>query len=107
MNIPPKSSEQVILIEIAKKLLIPLFGTVIFEKSYQDYVHDLEGAEAEHIGLGSMNTWHTSADLKIESCYLVQTFPNDAKEEVDPQNEDEESPDVVLSPMLSHLGNCI
>ena len=73
------NTEKEVLINIAKKVLVPLFGNVTFEKSYRA---SLRGTQipVEPIGFGSQKTWYGTPDLRIHSCVCVSTSGVDKDE---------------------------
>ena len=86
--------ERNVLIEIARSLLLPLFGNVTFEIDYRKHVKvDLEGAA--HIGLGSPVTWNGTADLRVYGDWHIITTAG-----VDDESEDEEEREEEVSEVV-------
>lgn len=67
------ASEKEVVINVAKKILIPLFGKVIFEHSYSSHIDGVEGADTDYLGFGSSDTWHGEPDLRVCGCDFVCT----------------------------------
>lgn len=44
--------EKEVAVKLAKKLFAPLFGEVIFELGYKDYVKDIEGMKTQRFDIG-------------------------------------------------------
>ena len=76
-----KMSEKHILVHLASKLLVPLFGKVTFESGYIPLVKGLEGMETSKIGIGSKYTLHGTPDLRLEGLLFVTTEDEDEEEE--------------------------
>ena len=68
------TKEKEYCLEFAKKILLPLFGEVIFEMGYADYIEGVQGATVEHLGLGSESTWHGVMGMRIRGCDFVTTI---------------------------------
>ena len=73
------NTEKEVLINIAKKVLVPLFGNVAFEKSYRASLWGTQ-IPAEPIGFGSQKTWYGTPDLRIHGCVCVSTSGVDKDE---------------------------
>ena len=96
------ATEGELVINLCRDVLIPLFGEVTLEKRYAKKItdNDLQGATAEHIGMGTKTTWHGTPDLRVKGCPLVTTtVPLVADEEMTEDMEDiENSPQSQASP---------
>ena len=90
------NTEKEVLINIGKKVLVPLFGNVAFEKSYRA---SLRGTQipAEPIGFGSQKTWYGTPDLRIHGCVCVSTSGVDKDEGESESDESDDSSDASLS----------
>ena len=73
LKLDNKTKEKEYCLEFAKTILIPLFGEVIFEMGYADYIKGVQGATLEHLGLGSESTWHGVTEMRIRGCDFVTT----------------------------------
>ena len=85
---PKRILEKDVVYTLAKKILIPLFGSIDFEKGYGSYVSDLQGAEVKSLGIGSLDTWHGESEIRIEKCDALLTL--DPLSEELASNEDEQ-----------------
>lgn len=76
------ATEKEVLVELADKILIPLFRNVTYESSYRSYLvlHKLAGA-CSHLGIGSKQTWYGEPDMAIEGVYVLSTSHEDYDEE--------------------------
>lgn len=48
-----KVNENCVVVNVAKKILIPLFGTAYFEKSYEMFLSKVHVFSVKHLGMGS------------------------------------------------------
>ena len=77
---PAKDSEEDVLLNLAKYVLIPLFNEVVFEEKNQLKISSL-GAKAGHIGIGNFSTLHGTPDMVIEACSVIWTAESPTYEE--------------------------
>ena len=86
---PPIDSEEDLLLALHKIILAPLCraGEVIFEKKqkFRD-----AGIRAEHMGMGSTETWYGSPDGRVRGCELVVVKPSCNDDDDDYEDEDDE-----------------
>lgn len=82
--------EKDVVYTIGKKILIPLFRNVVFEKGYDYYVSDLQGAEVKTLGIGSLDTWHGGSEIRIESCDVLLTLNPLVEEPLGSDSDDEQ-----------------
>ena len=77
------------VVNLAKQVLIPLFGRVVLEKSYRALLEVLGNPPFFHVdnlGVGSVNTWHGETEIRVKGCVAIST-PNvdgcDSDDELD------------------------
>lgn len=58
------SLESELVVELVKKIFIPLFEEVELESTYSGSVNDIDGATATHLGMGTAKTWHGETELR-------------------------------------------
>jgi hypothetical protein len=78
--------EKNMLVDLAKKWLLPVFKKVTFETGYKDYVKGTAGLVAENTGLGSKNTFHGMPDMLLNGVYILASEEHlsaDAEDEDD------------------------
>lgn len=62
------------MLNIAKYLILPLFGEADFEKKYQRLIGGLQGRiRLGSIRLGSKDTFHGAPDMRVQSCNIIWT----------------------------------
>ena len=91
------------MVELCRQVLIPLFGDVVLEKRYSSKVGSLAGASAHHLGMGTNNTWHGMADLRIGSCCILTTDEVMSEEEGGSDYSDSEQEPPPMSDLSSML----
>ena len=64
----PVKTEEDHLIDIASTILYPLCNDVTLEKRYSRKLQTHAEFKAEHIGIGSSNTWHGTPDVRVRGC---------------------------------------
>ena len=89
-------TEKIIVVNLIKHLLVPLFGHVDLEKGYGSLVEQVGmlGADVTitDLGVGGVNTWHGSTEVRVNGCPAIVTLEDlgDCYEE----NSDGETDDV-------------
>jgi hypothetical protein len=91
------------MVELCRQVLIPLFGDVVLEKRYSSKVGSLAGASAHHLGMGTNNTWHGMADLRIGCCCILTTDEVMSEEEGGSDYSDSEQEPPPMSDLPSML----
>ncbi len=93
-----KTCEEDAVVNLAQQLFLPLFGEVIFELGYKDYVKYFKGMKAQRIGIGSQNTLHGTPDarLGLVPCLFTTSHSVEGEEE-EGEDEEEEEEDKALS----------
>ena len=67
---------KVVVVNLAKQVLIPLFGRVELEKSYRALLEALGTPpffHLENLGVGSVNTWHGPTEVRVNGCVAIST----------------------------------
>lgn len=54
-----------VMVDLAQKVLVPLFGSVVFESVYADLVKNIDNVDAKDIGIGSKSTFHGMPDMRL------------------------------------------
>ena len=76
------SSEEEVMLNIIKCVMVPLLGEVEIEKKYTALVENLQGVRARHIGIGHPRTFHGTPDMRVRGCDIIWT-PRELEDEED------------------------
>ena len=77
-SIQHHDTEAAIVMELIKKLMLPLFGKVTLEKNKTYSAStQIEGLDSKHIGMGNAETWHGSPDFRIGSVCVLSGYGED------------------------------
>jgi hypothetical protein len=90
-NVPSKNDkmfEDEVMVDLAKKVLLPLFEHVEFEPKYKDLVKGIPGLKVGNIGLGSVHTFHGMPDLRLPGLYILATTETMSVEGVEEEGEE-------------------
>ena len=88
------------VVNLAKQVLIPLFGKVELEKTYRALLEALGNPSFFHLknlGVGSVKTWHGQTELRVNACVAISTPYLD---EYDSADDDPPSHDVSFEGKL-------
>lgn len=69
-----KLSKKVVVVNLIKQILIPLFGTVEVENGYRVFLDKLGGVEGctlALLGVGSEQTWHGASEVRVRDCNIM------------------------------------
>lgn len=88
------------MIYIAKKVIIPLFGHICFERNYKQVEGQLNGAEVKLIGIGDKSGWYGTPDFRVRCCNFVRTDLNLIEED---QENSENSESEEDRPSYTHI----
>ncbi len=93
-NVPSKKNNMYetteVMVDLAKKVLLPLFERVEFEPKYKEMVKNIPGLEVSNIGLGSIYTLHGMPDLRLPGLYIIATTDTMSVEGGEEEVEEEE-----------------
>lgn len=90
-TVSEKASEKKVLLYIAEKIIVPLFGHIIFEKNtYSGVEKTVRGATSRHMGIGNRAVWYGSADFRVDTCNFVPTCLKLTEEGHEDYSDDEE-----------------
>lgn len=93
-------NEKAVVVNLAKQVLIPLFGKVELEKTYRALLEALGNPPFFHLmnfGVGSVNTWHGQTEIRVNACVAITTPYFD---EYDSDDDDPPSHDVSFEGKL-------
>lgn len=71
-------TEKIIVLNLIKHLLMPLFGPVYLEKGYGSLVEQVgmlgPDVTITDLGVGGVNTWHGSTEVRVKGCPAIATL---------------------------------
>ena len=97
-------SEKIIVVNLIKHLLVPLFGPVDVEKGYGSLVEQvgLLGPDVTltDLGVGGVHTWHGSTEVRVKGCPAIVTLEGlggGYEENSDGETDDADLPEQSVS----------
>ena len=95
-------TEKIIVLNLVKNLLVPLFGPVDLETGYQSLVErvGMSGPDVTvtDLGMGAVHTWHGSTEVRVKGCpATVESLGNSCEENSDEETDDVDSPEQSVS----------
>ena len=92
-------TEKIIVVNLVKHLLVPLFGPVYLEKGYRSLIKQVgmlaPDVTVTDLGVGGVNTWHGSTEVRVKGCPAIVTL--EGLGEGYEENSDGETDDVEQS----------
>lgn len=89
-------TERIVVLNLIKHLLVPLFGPLYLEKGYRSLVEQVGvlGPEVTimDLGVGGVNTWHGSTEVRVKGCPAIATL--EGLGDGDEENSDRETDDL-------------
>ena len=93
-----KVTEKIIVVNLVKHLLVPLFGPIDLEKGYRSLVEQVgmlgPDITITDLGVGDVHTWHGSTEVRVKGCPAIVTLEGLGGGYV--ENSDGETDDVDL-----------
>ena len=93
-------TEKIIVVNLVKHLLVPLFGPVDLEKGYRSLVKQVgmlgPDVTITDLGVGDVHTWHGSTEVRVKGCPAIVTLKglgDSCEENCDGETDDVDIPE--------------